>query len=250
MDVGTGKIRPEETRGIPHHCLDIADPDRDFSVALFVEAAEAAIRDILKRGKRPIICGGTGLYLDALLFEFDVPEIAPDRKLRRELETLRAEFGNEALWKRLRDIDPEYASELHPNNFHYVIRGIEVKEKTGKSKTEFRTERRLKYPDARFVTAYDGNRESLYERINARVDAMFAQGLEDETRRLLEKYPRNSFGLKTIGYAETAAYLAGETDFPSCAELVKKNTRNYAKRQITWNKRYDELPDERRLILK
>lgn len=247
MDIGTGKVTREEMGGVPHHCLDLADPDEDFSVGLFVKAADAAIAEIRARGKVAVVCGGTGLYLDALLFDFDVPEIPPDWEYRAELERYRLENGNVALWEKLREADPSYAAELHPNNFRYVVRGLEVIEKTGRSKKDFRTERKLRYPGTVFATPFAGDREALYARIDARVGGMFADGLVEEASGLVGRYGGNAFGLETIGYAEVAAYLAGEFGNPeglgspayaACIEAVRKNSRNYAKRQITWNKRY------------
>jgi tRNA dimethylallyltransferase len=245
MDVGTGKIRVEEMRGIPHHCLDIANPDEDFSAVEWKVFAETAIADIRKRGKTPVICGGTGLYLDVLLFEFDVPAVPPDPTYRAELEAFRLKNGSLALWQRLAEKDPDYADEIHPNNYRYVERALEVVEKTGVSKAASRAERRLRseYGDAVFTTPYDDSgREALYARINARVDAMFSGGLVEETRHILESYGPNAFALKTIGYAETAEHLKGNATLAETIELVKRKTRNYAKRQITWNTRYHELP--------
>lgn len=241
MDVGTGKIRPEEMRGIPHYCLDLADPSEDFSVARFVKEAEAAVADISARGKTVVVCGGTGLYLDALLFDFDVPEVPPDWEFRDELEKYRLTNGNEALWKRLEAVDPAYAAELHPNNHRYVVRALEVFEKTGKSKAAFHGDRRLKFENVEFVTPYGGDREALYAKIGERVERMFEDGLVEEVRTLSEKYGTGAFGMQTIGYAETVRHLAGELSYAECVELVKKNTRNYAKRQITWNRRYENL---------
>jgi tRNA dimethylallyltransferase len=244
MDVGTGKIRAEEMRGIPHHCLDIANPNEEFSAVEWKVFAEAAIADIKKRGKTPVICGGTGLYLDVLLFEFDVPAVPPDPTYRAELEAFRLKNGSLALWQRLAEKDPDYADEIHPNNYRYVERALEVVEKTGVSKAASRAERRLRseYADAVFTTPYDdAEREALYARINARVDAMFAGGLVEETRRILESYGPGAFALKTIGYAETAEYLKGNATLVQTVERVRQKTRNYAKRQITWNTRYREL---------
>ncbi len=243
MDIGTGKVRPEEMRGIPHHCLDLCEPDRDFSAVEWRAAAEEAIAGIRSRGNVPVVCGGTGLYLDVLLFEFDVPEVPPDWDYRAKLEAFRLENGNEALWNRLKSVDPTYADELHPNNFRYVVRALEVFEKTGKSKAASRSERKLRYPDARFVTPYDGDREALYEKIDARVAGMFDDGLVGEARKLAERSGENAFGLKTIGYAEVIRYLKGELTLDECRELVRKNTRNYAKRQTTWNARYAGMPN-------
>lgn len=251
MDIGTGKITEEEARGIPHHCLDVADPDEDYSVALFVKAADEAIADIWSRGKTAVICGGTGLYLDALLFDFDVAEVPPDWEYRASLEKFRLENGPRALWEKLEAADPEYAATIHPNNHRYVERALEVFEKTGKSKAETHGERKLRFENVEFVTPYDGDRAALYAKIDARVRKMFDDGLFEEASDLLERYGKGAFGLKTIGYGEVARYLDGEFGeplgkdspaFEKCVSLVAQNSRNYAKRQTTWNKRYETLP--------
>ena len=176
MDIGTGKIKPEEMRGIPHHCLDVAFPDEVFSAVEWKNLAERAMEDIRSRGKIPIVCGGTGLYLDVLLFEFDVPKVAPDAEYRAELEKFRLENGNVSLWERLQRVDPDYAGLLHPNNHQYVARALEVIEKTGESKALSRTERKLRDPGTVFATPYDdGDRKALYARIDARVGEMFSR---------------------------------------------------------------------------
>ena len=240
MDIGTGKITETEKEGIPHHMIDIIDPDTDFSVVDFQLQATPLLENLLVRGKTPILCGGTGLYLDSLILERNYLGTVPNAKRRKELEDFRDTHGNEALWEKLFAIDPEYARELHPNNTTYVIRGIEIFEETGKSKRESFQVPTLKYP-VKFLTPYEDNESSrkvLYEKINTRVEGMFRDGLVDEVRALLEKFGASAPGLNTIGYREVVAFLENRTSLENTIEIVKQHNRNYAKRQITWNKKY------------
>ena len=189
LDIGTGKITETEKNGIPHHLLDILSPEEKSNAGSYREIAIAAIEEIAARGKTPILCGGTGLYIDAVVFELDIPAIPADEEYRAELEKVAAEHGNEAVWKMLEKLDPEYAAELHPNNLHYIMRGLEVLKWSGKSKTSHRTERTLRYPKTRFITPYqDTERSKLYDRIDRRVHEMFQNGLVEEVQELLKKY--------------------------------------------------------------
>lgn len=188
LDIGTGKVTAEEMQGIPHYGLDLIAPNEVYNAALFRDYARERVADIQSRGKVAIVCGGTGLYIDALLYDLDVPPFESDPAYQAELEEYRVEHGNEALWERLSVLDPEYAAEIHPNSYPYVMRGLEIIERTGKSKRDFRTERTLVY-DVVATTPYadDARRPELYERINARVEQMFRDGLEDEVRGLLRQ---------------------------------------------------------------
>ncbi|MDD3793508.1 MAG: tRNA (adenosine(37)-N6)-dimethylallyltransferase MiaA [Candidatus Gracilibacteria bacterium] len=239
LDIGTGKITIEEMQGIKHHMIDIITPDSEYSVGEFKKEAEKYIEDIISMGKIPVLCGGTGLYIDSLIYDFDIPKVPADEDLRNKLELERLEFGNKYIWNKLSEIDPDYAKELHPNNYRYIIRALEVKILTGKSKTEFRTEKSFKY-DVLFLTPYNGNREELYNKINKRIQIMFDDGLVLETENLLKKYKKTDFGMKTIGYKEVVDYLEGNITLQECIELVQKNNRNYAKRQLTWFRKYEE----------
>lgn len=160
-------------------------------------------------------------------------------RLRDELETFRLQNGNEALWKKLHDIDPEYANMLHINNYRYVMRGIEVMIQTGISKLHTKDERISPY-NILFITPFDGNRDALYEKINHRIDQMFTDGLIEEVEHLLKNTSKDVPGLNTIGYREVIDYLDGNISLERCKELVKQHNRNYAKRQLTWNKRYQK----------
>lgn len=239
LNIGTGKITENEKEGVVHHMIDIISPDREYSVGEFKREAEMHIENIFLKWKIPILCGGTGLYIDSLIYDFDIPRILADEKLRIQLEQEAEEYGNEYVWKKLEQIDPEYAAELHPNNIRYVIRAIEVKMLTGKSKTEFRTAKNLKY-DVLFITPYTWDRETLYNRINTRVQMMFDEGLVDEVKDLLKTYWKQDFGMKTIGYSEVIEYLEWKMSLQECVELVQKNNRNYAKKQLTWFRKYEQ----------
>ncbi|MDD3646094.1 MAG: tRNA (adenosine(37)-N6)-dimethylallyltransferase MiaA [Candidatus Gracilibacteria bacterium] len=240
MDVGTAKIKKEEMQGVKHHMIDIVEPDYTFSVGEYKAEAEKIINKLHESGKIPVLVGGTGLYIDSLIYDFDIPKVPADLGLRGELEIEAKEMGNEHLYNKLVELDPEYAKELHPNNVQYVIRALEVKMLTGKSKADFRKKKVLKY-ETLFLTPYvDDNRQELYNRINMRVDMMFEQGLLQEFKKLIDMgYSKETFAMKSIGYEELFDYIEGKTSLEETKELIKKNTRNYAKRQLTWFRRYD-----------
>lgn len=239
LDIWTWKITTDEMQWIKHHMIDIITPDIDYSVWEYKVAAEKIIEDIISKWKIPILCWGTWLYIDSLIYDFDIPKIPADDNLRDTLDKERKEFWNQYIWDKLNKIDPNYAKELHPNNYRYVIRAIEVKTLTWKSKTEFRTEKSLKY-DVLFLTPYDGNRVELYNKIDLRIKQMFDFWLEGEVKWLLNTYKKDDFWLKTIWYKEVIDYLEGNISLQECIELVQKNNRNYAKRQLTWFRKYEE----------
>ncbi|MBP6981580.1 tRNA (adenosine(37)-N6)-dimethylallyltransferase MiaA [Candidatus Gracilibacteria bacterium] len=239
MDIGTGKITEEEMQGIRHHMLDIISPTEIFSMAEFGKTSLPMIEKIVQTGKIPILCGGTGLYIDSVLYEMAIPDSEPDWKYREELEKIRIEKGNQFLWEMLFRVDPLYAKELEINNFRYIMRGLEVFRETGKSKRESKNTKNLRF-DPLFISPYsDENRENLYKNINTRVLGMFENGLEKEVGKLIEKYSIDCPGLKTIGYKEVVDFLKGETSREKAIELVQQHSRNYAKRQITWNRKYE-----------
>ena len=248
MDIGTGKITPEEMQWIPHHMIDIINPDQRFSVVDYRERAQPILEELWSKQKIPVLCGGTWLYIDSLIYERSYPEIATDWTLRNELETYRLAYGNEALWQKLHAIDPEYASTLHHNNYRYVIRGIEVYTKCGQSKGSIRDTPQLKYKTL-FLTPYDDNRSVLYNRIDLRVQEMFDNWLIQEVEYISSTLPSKLWqncnnlilpGLATIGYAEVVDHLAWKSTLAECISLVQQHNRNYAKRQITWNKKYEQ----------
>ena len=240
MNIGTWKITNEEMENVPHHMLDLINPDETYSVWEFKNTTEEIISDIYSKGKMPILCWGTGLYIDSLIFDMDIPKVIANSTLREVLENEAKEYWNEYVYKKLVDLDPEYAKELHPNNVQYVIRALEVKIITGQSKKDFRTGRKLKY-DVLFLTPEIESREYLYNRINTRVKMMFDEGLVEEVKSLRKKYSDETPGLKTIWYIEVVNYLKWETTLEESIELVQQHNRNYAKRQFTRFKRYEEF---------
>ncbi len=248
MDIGTGKIKPEEMQGIRHHMIDIIDPSDSFSVIDFREMAVPIIDRLWIEDKIPIVCGGSWLYIDSIIYERSYPQIETDWNLRNELEVYRIAHGNMALWERLHTIDPEYADTLHPNNHRYVVRGIEVYTKFGQSKGSIKDGNTLKYTTL-FLTPYDGDRTGLYLRIDARVQEMFNSWLIEEVTYIASNLfawmlwnCNNSPcpGLTSIGYTEIIDYLEWRTTLEEALRLVQQHNRNYAKRQITWNKKYEQ----------
>ena len=239
MDIGTGKITNDEKENIAHYMLDIIYPDEKYSVWEFKKCAEEHIHTINAEWKIPILCWGTWLYIDSIIYDFDIPKVPADEQLRKKLEKQAEKFWNEYIYNQLQELDPQYAKELHPNNLQYVIRALEVKLLTWKSKKEFRGEKKLKY-DVLFLTPYNGDREFLYNRINTRVKMMFDEWLIEEVKQLRKKYADNTPGLSTIWYVEVVDYLLWKYDVQECISLVQQHNRNYAKRQLTWFRKYEE----------
>ncbi len=239
MDIGTAKPTLAERDGVPHHMLDIAMPEESFSVARFVELADACAQDILRHGKVPIVAGGTGLYMDALIECSTFSGDETDHALRDELQKLAQEAGNEAVWEKLRQVDPVGAARLHPNNLKRVIRALEVYHQTGMTIDALNAQNKRPAPKyhACILAVCPASRDALYERINTRVDAMLADGLLAETQMLWEQGKLVGTAAQAIGYKELLAYLQGEASLGDCVELLKQRTRNYAKRQLTWLKR-------------
>lgn len=261
MDIGTAKAakRPNidpfdpclDTKGlwretvmvedVPHYLLDILRPDQRYTAFDFKGQAEALIADMVSRGKVPILVGGTGLYFNALLFDYEAaptPSFDPELKARLHQRYLAGEV--EILAEELRRLDPVSAAKIHPNNPHHLLRALEYALVVGKPKSE--TVARTADPryDVSFY-AKELSRAELYERINLRVDLMLEAGLVKETKKLLEHYPLGSGPLSSIGYAEIGDYLAGKATLNEAAELIKQKTRNYAKRQMTWFRKYANI---------
>lgn len=240
MDIGTAKPDKTEQAGIPHWLIDIADPTdpRGYSCADYVRDARAAVEDILARGKLPILCGGTGLYLDAFLRGGSFEETETDPALREQLAAFAAAEGNAALHRRLVEVDPESAAAIHPNNVKRVIRALEIYETTGKRKSELdRASREVECPyRALVVGLHYGNRQLLYHRIDRRVEQMMAAGLPEETRRLREAgvFDVCKTAAQAIGYKELFPWLDGHATREQAVETLKLATRHYAKRQLTW----------------
>ncbi|MFA6091165.1 MAG: tRNA (adenosine(37)-N6)-dimethylallyltransferase MiaA [Candidatus Gracilibacteria bacterium] len=240
MNIGTGKVTHDEMQGISHSLLDIRNPDEEYSVGLYQKEVFSIIERIHGHGKVPILCGGTGLYLDSVAFHFDIPAMEPDWEYREKMEQIRQERGNEYLWNKLHSLDPIYAATIHSNSHHAVIRALEVLKKTGKSKSELRVKKDPLF-DVLFLTPYDGDRVKLYERINVRIEEMFTQGLVDEVKNILDLgYSPDCKGLGTIGYKEVIEYLNGKFTLEECKSKIQQGNRNYAKRQLTWFRKYEE----------
>ena len=229
LDIGSAKPTVDERHGIVHHMMDIIEVTEPFTVADFCDEANKIIEDIISRGKVPILAGGTGLYFRTLLQDFDLPRVAPNEKLREELN----EKSCEELYNMLLEKDYDIAQKIHFNNKVKIVRALEVCISLGIPMSKAQKKKESPY-DVLWIGLNTQDREFLYERINKRVDIMLSQGLEKEAKDLFEKYGENNILLNTIGYQEFFPYFKGETDFSSAIELLKQNTRRYAKRQISW----------------
>jgi tRNA dimethylallyltransferase len=248
LDIGTGKVTTTEMQWITHHMLDIVDPTEVFSVVNYREMTTPILEKLYEEKKIPILCGGTGLYIDSIIYERSYPTAEIDWDFRNELEAYRINHGNQALWEKLHAIDPAYADTLHPNNYRYVIRGIEVYTKSGQSKWSIIDTPRLKY-DTLFVTPYDWDRPGLYSKIDLRVKQMFDNWLVEEVEYIMDNLSDqllqncNNWScpwLASIWYTEVVDYLQWKITLEDCISLVQQHNRNYAKRQITWNKKYEK----------
>lgn len=240
LDIGTAKPTKAEQAEVRHHMIDICEPTENFSAAEFAERAHKVIADVQLRGKRAVLCGGTGLYLDTVLGRLDFGEIESDEKLRGELIAFAEKNGAKALHERLRGIDPQAAEKIHPNNVRRVARAIEIYELTGKTKTEHDREAISDSPYESLIIGLDyDDREVLYSRINRRVDAMIEAGLEGEVRSLVSRglLSAESTAGQAIGYKEMLGYIAGDCSLGDTVEKIKLGTRRYAKRQLTWLRR-------------
>ena len=242
MDIGTAKPTPEEQQGIPHHMLSVAEPWEDFSVSRYCAMADPIVEDILRRGKSPVIVGGTGLYMDALI-RGNAFAPCPSTGRREELEALAASQGIEAVIERLQKADPESAARLHPSDQKRIIRAMEVYLETGMTITEHNRKTQEippKYHPIRFALA-DRQRQTLYDRIDRRVDTMVEAGLIEEIQGLLARgIPEKCTAMQAIGYKEFAAALHGACSLEEAAGQVKQASRRYAKRQLTWFRRNPE----------
>ena len=243
MDIGTAKIMPEEMDGVTHHLIDVIDPTENFHVVRFKEMVEAAIEEIYAKGKVPVICGGTGFYIQAILYDIDFTENEIDKSYRESLVKYAAEFGQDALHDKLKAIDPESAESIPAANVKRVIRAIEYYEQTGEKfsvHNATQKEKNSPYNFAYFVLNDD--RQLLYNRIDARVDKMIDEGLIDEVKSLVAKGVKKGMtAMDGIGYKELLDYLDGNGSLEDAVELIKKKSRNYAKRQLTWFRREKEV---------
>lgn len=243
MDIGSAKVTAEEMRGVPHHLIDCADPSETWNVVRFKEEARKAVSGIAGRGKLPVLCGGTGFYIQALLYDIDFTQMEENTALRQRLSDMAAEKGPEAVHALLAQRDPASAAAIHPNNIKRVIRALEFIEESGNSIAAHNAEQREKqsaYRSVFFVLTMD--RAKLYERIDRRVDIMMEQGLAEEVKRLRDMgIPRDSTAMQGIGYKQIYGYLEGEYSLEEAVRLTKRDTRHFAKRQLTWFRREKEV---------
>ena len=239
MDIGSAKIRPREMEGIPHHLIDVLDPEEEFHVVRFQQMAKQAAREILSRGKIPIVVGGTGFYIQALLYDIDFTENEENRACRERLAALAAKEGAAALHQMLYQVDPKAAEDIHENNIKRVIRALEFYQLTGKRISQHNEEEKKKespYNFAYFVLSDD--RDRLYQRIGLRVDKMLSEGLVEEVRALKDRgLGRNMVSMQGLGYKEILAFLDGEMSLDKAVYILKRDTRHFAKRQLTWFRR-------------
>lgn len=235
FDIGTAKPTPKEMCGIPHHMIDIVEPEFEYSAALFKDEARKKIYEIHQRGKIPIVAGGTGLYIDILLKNFVLPKIEPNKELRYELSSI----PSQDLHQKLQKLDAEAAQKISSSDKKKIIRALEIIEKTGHRISEVCSKGAPEF-DVKWI-GRNFDRKILYERINKRVDSMIEKGLVEETKNLIEKHGKISNIVDTIGYREISRYLEGEITLQEAIDLLKQNTRHYAKRQLTWFRRNPEI---------
>ena len=239
MNIGSAKIRPDEMEGVKHYLIDLLNPDEEFHVVRFQELAKQALKEIYAKGKIPIVVGGTGFYIQALLYDIDFAESKEDTEYRRELETLAREQGNEALHNLLCKVDPPSAKVIHANNVKRVIRALEFYKQTGKKISEHNETEHAKsspYDFCYFVLTDERSR--LYERIDRRIDRMLQEGLVAEVQSLKEKgYTRDMVSMQGLGYKEILDYINGQITLEEAIYILKRDTRHFANRQLTWFRR-------------
>ena len=235
MNIGSAKVTNEEMQEIKHYMIDCVSPDERFSVAEYKTNAKNAIEEIIKKGKTPIVVGGTGLYIDALIYEIEYKDIKIDENYRKELQEIEKNQGLEVLYKKALEIDPKAMEKISQNDSKRIMRVLEIYKATGKNKTEQEAESRLKeIPYDYKVFALTMNREKLYERINKRVDIMIEKGLINEVENLLKKYKEFPTSMQGLGYKEVRDYLQEKITKDEMIEKIKQESRRYAKRQLTW----------------
>ncbi len=242
MDIGTAKPSKEELEDVPHHLINIIPPDKNWSVSDFVSNAKNIIKDIVKRDKLPIVVGGTGLYLNALIAGYSFPVIEANKDIRERLEGEAKAFGSVHLYEKLKKADPDAASKIHFNDLKRIIRALEVFEITGKPMSLLQSKDEENLPYETVIVGLDMERKKLYERIEKRVDQMLKAGLIDEVKKLIgEGYDRNLTSMQAIGYKEVAEHLHGKYTHDELVNILKQNTRNFAKRQMTWFRRFKNV---------
>ncbi len=241
MNIGTAKPTIREMQGIKHYLIDFVLPNQRFSVAEFKQKAKIAIKEILEKGKTPIVVGGTGMYVDSLIYEIEYPKINFDEQYRKRLEKEVEEKGLEQLYKRACEIDEEAMKKISPNDQKRILRVLEIYQATGKTKTQQEIESRKKEVEFDYhVYAINWERSALYDRINKRVDIMIEDGLIQEVEEILKKYKEFPTAMQGLGYKEVVEYLDGTISKEEMIEKIKQETRRYAKRQITWFRKNKE----------
>lgn len=239
MDIGSAKIRPEEMQGVKHYLIDELQPNEEFHVVRFQQMAKAAMEEIYAKGKIPIVVGGTGFYIQALLYDIDFTENEEDTTYRIELETLAEEKGAEYLHEMLREVDPESADAIHANNLKRVIRALEFYKLTGQKISKHNEKERAKESPYEFCYfVLNDDRKLLYDRIDIRIDKMLEEGLLEEVTSLRNKgYTKDMVSMQGLGYKEILDYLNGECSLDEAIYILKRDTRHFAKRQLTWFRR-------------
>ena len=242
MNIGTAKVTEEEMKGITHYMLDIVSPEERYSVSTYKKEAEKAIEEILEKGKIPIIVGGTGLYIESLIYGIEFQDEKIDEQYRKQLDTIAEIEGLEKLYCEATKIDPQAMEKISKNDKKRIIRVLEIYHKTGKTKTEQEIESRkteIKYNYKSFAITMDRNK--LYQRIEKRVDQMIENGLIQEVENIRKKYNKFPTAMQGLGYKEVIEYLENKTTKEEMVEKLKKETRHYAKRQLTWFRKYKEI---------
>ena len=241
MDIGTAKIKEEEKKGVPHYLIDIINPDEEFNVTIFKDLAKKHINDICSRGKIPIIAGGTGFYIQSVLYDIEFTDFDEEKRseVKMLLEDTLEEKGIDFMYERLKEVDPKYAEIIHKNNIRRVLHGLEYNIVTGNRLSEHNEEQRERTSPYNFLYfVLNDDRAKVYGRINSRVDEMLREGLADEVRGLLDAgYSRDLPSMQGLGYKEMADYLCEECSYAEAVELIKRDTRHFAKKQLTWFKR-------------
>ena len=243
MNIGTAKISPEEMAGVPHYLVDELDPGEEFNVVAFQQMAKKAMKQIYENGHIPIVVGGTGFYIQALLYDVDFSEHETEEKYRQELVALEQEKGREYLYEMLKQADPEYAAIVHSNNVKRVIRALEYYHETGRKLSEHNAQQRENSSPYQFVyLVLNDEREILYDRIDRRVDQMMEAGLLQEVEALVkEGYERTLVSMQGLGYKEFFDYFDGKCTLEETVDIIKRDTRRFAKRQLTWFRRENEV---------
>ncbi len=235
MDIGSAKPSKEEMQGIPHHMLDFVSPDKRYSVAEYKKQATECIKEVIAKNRMPIVVGGTGLYINSLIYGIEYQDIKFDEKYRKQLEKRAEQEGVEVLYKEACKIDEKAMKNISQNDKKRIIRVLEIYKETGKTKTQVEEESRkneVEFDYKLYVTNMD--REKLYDRINKRVDIMLEQGLIEEVKKIIEKYKEYPTAMQGLGYKETKEYLEGKISKEEMIDKIKQETRRYAKRQLTW----------------